>query len=68
MTIKQEDFAQAMENIVYNKPFRVIADEAPQAYKNITEVITARKTSHKYRFTGNVQLHRLKFHPINLLL
>jgi len=37
--IKKEQFTQAMKNIVYNKPFRVIADEAPQAYKNITEVI-----------------------------
>lgn len=38
-TIKQQDFEQQMENIVYNKPFHVIADEAPGAYKNITEVI-----------------------------
>lgn len=38
-TIQEQDFDQVMENIVYNKPFRAIADEAPQAYKNITEVI-----------------------------
>jgi len=37
--IKEEQFTQIMKNIVYNKPFRIIADEAPQAYKNITEVI-----------------------------
>lgn len=38
-TIKEEDFNQVMKNIVYNKPFQVIADEAPQAYKNIVEVV-----------------------------
>ena len=37
--IKKEQFAQIMQNIVCNKPFHVISDEAPQAYKNITEVI-----------------------------
>lgn len=37
--IKQKDFEELMKNIVYNRPFHVIADEAPQAYKNITEVI-----------------------------
>lgn len=37
--IKEEQFTQLMQNIIYNKPFHVIADEAPQAYKNITEVI-----------------------------
>lgn len=38
-TIKREDFERSMKNIVYNKPFWVIADEAPDAYKNIHEVI-----------------------------
>lgn len=38
-TIKKQDFEKAMENIVYNKPFWIIADEAPDAYKNIHEVI-----------------------------
>lgn len=38
-TIKKEDFEKAMGQIVYNKPFHVIADEAPDAYKNIHEVI-----------------------------
>jgi tRNA-splicing ligase RtcB len=37
--IKKQDFDKKMEQIIYNKPFHVIADEAPQAYKNITEVI-----------------------------
>jgi tRNA-splicing ligase RtcB len=37
--IKAEQFTQSMQNIIYNKPFPVIADEAPQAYKNITEVV-----------------------------
>jgi len=37
--IKEEQFSQLMKNIVYNKPFYIIADEAPQAYKDITEVI-----------------------------
>lgn len=38
-TIKKEDFEKSMKEIVYNKPFWVIADEAPEAYKNIHEVI-----------------------------
>lgn len=38
-TIKKQDFELSMENIVYNKPFWLIADEAPGAYKNIHEVI-----------------------------
>jgi len=37
--IKKEQFEQSMKNIVYNKPFWIIADEAPDAYKNIHEVI-----------------------------
>ncbi len=37
--IKEADFTNLMKDIVYNKPFRVIADEAPQAYKNISEVV-----------------------------
>ncbi len=38
-TIKKEEFEQVMKNIVFNKPFHVIADEAPGAYKDIHEVI-----------------------------
>lgn len=38
-TIKKEDFEKTMKEIVYNKPFWVVADEAPGAYKNIHEVI-----------------------------
>ncbi len=38
-TIKKEDFEKSMGKIVYNKPFWVIADEAPDAYKNIHQVI-----------------------------
>jgi len=38
-TITKKEFEKLMQNIVYNKPFKVIADEAPQAYKNIVEVI-----------------------------
>ncbi len=37
--IKLEDFKKQMEKVIYNQPFPRIADEAPQAYKNITEVI-----------------------------
>ena len=38
-TINQKDFEQTMQNIVVNKPFWQIVDEAPSAYKNIHEVI-----------------------------
>ncbi len=38
-SIKIEDFEQKMSGIIYNKPFHIIADEAPQAYKNIDLVI-----------------------------
>ena len=37
--IRQDEFSKVMKKIVYNKPFHVIADEAPQAYKNIEEVV-----------------------------
>ncbi|MFC1711823.1 RtcB family protein [Patescibacteria group bacterium] len=37
--ISEAEFKKIMGNIVYNKPFYKIADEAPQAYKNIKEVI-----------------------------
>lgn len=37
--ISKQDFETSMQNIVYNKPFYVIADEAPAAYKDIVEVI-----------------------------
>ena len=38
-SIKKDEFEQTMRQIVYNKPFHVIADEAPQAYKDIEVVI-----------------------------
>jgi len=38
-SIKKEEFETVMRKIVYNRPFRVISDEAPQAYKNIEEVV-----------------------------
>lgn len=38
-TIKKEDFEKKMGEIIYNKPFHVISDEAPQAYKDIDLVI-----------------------------
>lgn len=38
-TIKSDDFEQKMSGIIYNKPFNVIADEAPQAYKDIDLVV-----------------------------
>lgn len=38
-SIKKEDFEQKMGTIIYNMPFHKIADEAPQAYKNIDLVI-----------------------------
>lgn len=38
-TIKKEEFEEKMGKILYNKPFHVIADEAPQAYKDIDLVI-----------------------------
>jgi len=38
-TILKKDFEKQMKNIIYNQPFRVIADEAPQAYKNIDLVV-----------------------------
>lgn len=38
-TVKKEEFEKKMGEILYNKPFHVIADEAPQAYKDIDLVI-----------------------------
>ena len=38
-SIKIQDFEEKMSGILYNKPFGVIADEAPQAYKDIDLVI-----------------------------
>lgn len=38
-TIKREEFEEQMKDIVFNKPFRAVADEAPGAYKNIDDVI-----------------------------
>lgn len=38
-TISQQDFEKQMGEIVYNKPYRTIADEAPGAYKNIEDVV-----------------------------
>ncbi len=38
-SIKEKEFKNKMGNIIYNLPFYKIADEAPQAYKNIDEVV-----------------------------
>jgi len=38
-SIKKEDFEKKMSNIVYNQPFGVMVDEAPQAYKDIDLVV-----------------------------
>lgn len=38
-TIKKEEFEKKMGEILYNKPFHVISDEAPQAYKDIDLVV-----------------------------
>lgn len=38
-TIQKSDFEQKMRGIIYNLPFPKIADEAPQAYKDIDLVI-----------------------------
>lgn len=38
-TIKREEFEKKMGEIIYNKPFHIIADEAPQAYKDIDLVV-----------------------------
>jgi len=49
-TIKEADFEKTMAGVTYNKPFRVIADEAPQAYKDIdlvTETLVEAKIAKK---------------------
>lgn len=38
-SISKEDFKKQMEGIVFNKPYKVIADEAPLAYKDVEQVI-----------------------------
>lgn len=38
-TIQKEEFEKKMGQILCNKPFHVIADEAPQAYKDIDLVV-----------------------------
>lgn len=38
-TISQQEFEKEMGEVVYNKPFRVISDEAPAAYKDLDLVI-----------------------------
>jgi len=38
-TIKKEAFERKMGKIIYNQPFHIIADEAPQAYKDIDLVV-----------------------------
>lgn len=38
-TITEEEFKGKMGNIINNKPFYRVADEAPQAYKDIDEVV-----------------------------
>ena len=38
-TISKQEFEKEMGEVVYNKPFRVISDEAPAAYKDLDLVI-----------------------------
>jgi tRNA-splicing ligase RtcB len=38
-TVSEKDFVSRMGSVVYNLPFRKIADEAPQAYKDIDDVV-----------------------------
>jgi len=38
-TIREKDFVNRMGSVIYNLPFRKIADEAPQAYKDIDDVV-----------------------------
>jgi len=38
-TISQQEFEKEMGEVIYNKPFRVISDEAPAAYKDLDLVI-----------------------------
>lgn len=38
-TISKKDFEKQMEGIVFNKPYRIVADEAPAAYKVVEEVV-----------------------------
>ncbi len=38
-TIRERDFVERMGSVIYNLPFRKIADEAPQAYKDIDDVV-----------------------------
>lgn len=37
--ISKEEFDKQMQGIVFNKPYRVVVDEAPSAYKNVEDVI-----------------------------
>jgi len=38
-TIRKEEFEKQMAEIVYNRPFHIISDEAPGAYKDINLVV-----------------------------
>lgn len=38
-TITKDRFEKSMEKVIYNLPYHKIADEAPDAYKNIHEVV-----------------------------
>lgn len=38
-TITKQDFIAQMKDVVFNKPYQLLADEAPLAYKDIHEVI-----------------------------
>jgi len=38
-TITKDRFEDSMKNIIYNLPYNKIADEAPDAYKNIHDVV-----------------------------
>lgn len=37
--ISQEEFEKQMRGIVFNRPYKVVVDEAPMAYKNVEDVI-----------------------------
>jgi len=38
-TISKSDFEKQMKGVVFNKPYRIVADEAPAAYKDVEDVI-----------------------------
>jgi tRNA-splicing ligase RtcB len=38
--ITKSEFEKQMEGVVFNKPYKVVADEAPGAYKDVLEVVS----------------------------